>query len=120
MWCMLDDEQVHSAPGLDDSAEMRLRELLYAQCLGYEVPRVRRAPASSTAGWVGAAQVGPFAPEDAGDSSDEDCRGQQDGPQLRQHVTRAPAFVDLMGAAEQVEQCVRCGTSPCWSDQGET
>ena len=118
-------ERARACSRLDASAEAKLRAPIYAHCLGYEVPRTRCADAASTAGWsaagwVGAAQVGPFAPTEAGDSSDEDCRKGQDGPRLKRRTVRDPAFVELLGAAERMEQCIRCGVSPCWSDQGET
>ena len=112
-------EQSRASPGFDRAAEARLREPLYAQCLGYDAPRIRRAPAPSQAGWVGAAQVGPFAPEEAGDSSDEDGGGGPGRLQPKRRVIRDPAFANLLGAAERMEHCVRCGTSPCWSSQGD-
>ena len=112
-------EQSRASSGLDTATEMRLREPLYAQCLGFDTPRIRRAPAPSRAGWVGAAQVGPFAPEEAGDSSDEDGRGGPGQLRLQKRVARDPAFADLLGAAERMEHCIRCGESPCWSNQGD-
>ena len=64
-------EQSRASPHFDTVAGARLREPLYAQCLGCTIPRIKRAPTTSQAGWVGAAQGGPFAQEDAGNSSDE-------------------------------------------------
>ena len=112
-------EQARASPCFDVVAEARLREPPYAQCLGYTIPQVRRAPAPSQAGWVGATQVGPFAPGEAGDSSDEDGGGGPGRVQTKRRVVRDPAFADLLGAAERMEHCIRCGTSPCWSNQGD-
>ena len=40
-------EQSRASSGLDMAAEARLWEPLYAQCLGFDAPRIRRAPAPS-------------------------------------------------------------------------
>ena len=112
-------EQSCASSGLDMAAEARLWEPLYARCLGYDAPRIRRAPTPSQAGWVGAAQVGPFAPEEAGESLDEDGRGGPGQLQPQRRVIRDPVFADLLGAAERMEHCIRCGTSPYWSNQGD-
>ena len=115
-----------ASPQFNAAIEAQLMGPLYTQCLGYDVPRVKRAPTASPAGWVGAAQVGPFAQEDAGDLSDEDKEVGSKGVCtycmcpvcMRRRLVRCPSFVDLMGAAEQMEQCTTCGTAPCWMHQG--
>ena len=113
-------ERARACSGLSAAAEAQLREPLFAQCLGYETLRTKGASVASAAGWVGAAQVGPFAPADAGDSSDEDQGERQQGVRPKRRATLAPAFRELLGAAEGMEQCTQCGMSPCWSDQDET
>ena len=110
-------EQSRASPCFDMVAEARLREPLYAQCLGYTTPQIQRTPAPLQAGWIGAAQVGPFAREDAGDSSDEDEGKEAGNARGKRRLIRDPAFVDLLEAAEQMEQCIKCGASPCWMDQ---
>ena len=112
-------EQSRASPQFDAAVEARLWESLYAQCLGYDIPRIKRAPTTLSAGWVGAAQVGPFAQEDAGDLSDEDGgKGSGSAPR-RRRLVQCPSFVDLMGAAEQMEQCTMCGITPCWMNQDD-
>ena len=69
-------ERSRASVGSNAMLEVQLKTPLYAQCLGFDAPRIRRAPAPSRAGWVGAAQVGPFAPEEAGRSSDEEANGE--------------------------------------------
>ena len=94
---------------------------LYTQCLGFaERPRAK-VPIPPKAGWVGAAQVGPFGTEDIGrqegltaDSSAGMVKGRAAGK------APAPSFESLLHADEMEMGCLTCGLSPSWSSDGES